>query len=218
MKKIIITGASSTIATCLLKMLPKDLSVVTCGRNKNNDYEIDFSKHNDVLKFLKIIKKEKPQYLFLNHGVLPGKKLLKYKSTEIESANYCNLVSIAMILEQISTMKNLKTVVTSSISGKLGSFDTLYAAQKAGIDLMIKYFSKSIPSSSRLNAISPGIIHDANMTLVRKDKEILKQKLNLTPTKIFTSSYDVSQMVNYLMFKAENINGENININGGLVS
>ena len=74
-----------------------------------------------------------------------------------------------MILENLSNVKKIRSIFISSISGKKGSYDHLYAATKSGIDLIIKQISKSIDSQSRLNAISPGIISDAKMTLKRND-------------------------------------------------
>ena len=53
------------------------------------------------------------------------------------------------------------------------------------------------------------------MTLVRKDIDVLEAKRQLAPTKAFTTSKDVARLVHYLLFEAGNIQGENININGG---
>ena len=73
-----------------------------------------------------------------------------------------------------------------------------------------------MPPSSRLNAVSPGIIGDAKMTLVRKDTEVLAAKAAATPTTEFTTALDVARLVEYLLFEATNMTGENVNLNGGL--
>ena len=110
----------------------------------------------------------------------------------------------------------MRTVVMSSISGKAGSYDTLYAATKAGVDIMLKSFAPRLPSGSRLNAISPGIIEDARMTNVRTDLDILAEKKQKTPTQVFCSSMEVAQLSYFLLFEANNMTGENLNVNGGM--
>jgi len=54
------------------------------------------------------------------------------------------------------------------------------------------------------------------MTLVRKDFKNLNIKKRKTPTKKFTSSKEIAELVELLLINPKNINGENININGGL--
>ena len=48
------------------------------------------------------------------------------------------MISYLMIIESLVELKNLNTVITSSISGKMGSFDTLYASTKNSIDFTHK--------------------------------------------------------------------------------
>ena len=104
----------------------------------------------------------------------------------------------------------------SSISGKAGSYDTLYAITKAGIDLLVKSVAPKLPRGSRLNAVSPGIVEDAKMTTVRSDFNVLREKMENTPTGEFCTSMEVAQLTYYLLFEARNLTGENINVNGGL--
>lgn len=216
-KKLIVTGASSAIATELFKLIEKDtIKIITFGRGTSCDVQIDFNRFSDCQKFSLLLKSERPDYLFLNHGSLIGKNVMSYSESELNETFNCNLTSQLMALDALKEIEHLTTVVTSSISGKLSSFDTVYASCKAAVDLSIKATSLKIPASSRLNGVSPGIIEDAKMTTMRTDKEILEAKKQLTPTKKFTTASEVAQMVHYLLFEARNINGENININGGL--
>lgn len=219
MKKIMITGYSSAIVQHFYKeYLEKDssLKVIRVGRDDKSDKKIDFFKLEDCKKFVAYVAEEKPDYLFLNHGLLVGKQLNSMNAQEIQETLFCNMTSYLMVIESLTQIENLRTVVMSSISGKRGSFDTLYAGAKAAVDLTIKSTIPRLPSTSRLNAVSPGIIADARMTEVRTDKNILDSKKENTPTKLFTTSAEVAKAVHYLLFENDNINGENLNLNGGL--
>ena len=168
------------------------------------------------MKFIKFLKKINPDYLFLAHGVLFGKKLKNYSSLEIQNTISINLISNLIILEALEEISNLNTVIISSISGKLGSYDNLYAATKSGLDLTSKRIASNMPHTSRLNIISPGIIDDANMTKIRTDYNNLKKKKQSTPTKKFTTSQEVADLARFIFFESKNLHGQNININGGL--
>ncbi len=216
-EKIVITGFTSKISSILIKKLKKKkLKIFKCGRGIKSDLRVDFSNLDGISNFVKFIKKIKPNYLLLCHGTLVGKKLKKYSLDNIKKTIFVNLVSNILILEELENSKNLNTVLISSISGKLGSYDNLYAATKAGLDLVAKSISRKMQKSSRLNLVSPGIIKDSKMTTIRKDKNVLLKKKFLTPTKQFTSSKEVADIIEYLLFNSKNIHGENININGGL--
>lgn len=219
MKKIIITGHTSTIAHNLIKLAQEKnpgIKVIKVGRSADSDFKINFFQLTDMRKFVDFVASEKANYLFINHGVLIGKKLNQMTELEIQETLTCNMISYLTLIESLPTINNLRTVVMSSISSKLGSFATLYAASKSGVDLAVKSIAPTLPPTSRLNAVSPGIITDTKMTQARTDVHIIEQKTQSTPTKQLTLSTDVAKAIAYLLFENENINGENLNINGGL--
>lgn len=218
-KTFVLTGYSSQIAKELVRICVAQnasLRILKCGRSKQADLQVDFSSYEQTREFIAWLKLTNPDYLFLNHGILPGRRLADSTDSIIDEALRTNLVSFAMIIEVLPQFENLHTVVMSSISGKIGSFDTLYACCKAGVDVALKSAAALLPPNARANAVSPGIIEDARMTLVRKDQDVLKAKRQLAPTKTFTMSSDVARLVYYLLFEDGNIQGENININGGM--
>lgn len=219
MNKLIVTGYNSTIAKSLFVLISKskrEIEIIRCGRCNNADVQFDFSDIEQTRKFCNFIRETSPTHLFVNHGLLVGEKIKNTSVKDISDALQVNLVSFAMILETITEIENLKTVVMSSISGKAGSYDTLYAATKAGVDVLVKSFSTSLPSNSRLNAISPGIIEDAKMTTVRTDLDVLALKKEKTPTQKFSTSLEVAKLTEFILFEASNLQGENINLNGGM--
>ena len=217
MKKIILTGSTSTSAQALIELIrPMGLKILTAGRSGNHDFKVDFSKRDETTKFCEFLLKEAPDYAFIHHGVLPGQRLQTYSDELISSVLQTNLVSILQILETIQTLPLLKTVITSSISGSLGSYDTLYAASKAGLDVAIRSIAKQIPPTSRLNGIAPGIIADSKMTLARQDLKLLESKREKTPTQMLTTAMDVAKLAKYVLFESENMNGQILHLNGGL--
>lgn len=218
MKRLVVTGYTSSIAIALFELVGhrQEIEIIRCGRCEQADFIFDFSQFDDCRRFASFVEETTPDYLFLNHGLLVGDKLKDYNDQEIIKALYVNLVSVAMVLERLVLINKMRTVVMSSISGKVGSYDTLYATTKAGVDLLIKSFAPQLPSDSRLNAISPGIIEDAGMTTVRNDLDVLAAKKQKTPTKVFCSSMEVAQLSYYLLFEARNLTGENLNVNGGV--
>jgi NAD(P)-dependent dehydrogenase (short-subunit alcohol dehydrogenase family) len=219
MKKILITGYSSKISEAFISLIDQKYPAIEktfCGRRDNSDIKVDFSDNHSTKLFIQKIHEIKPQYLWLNHGVLFGKKAAEHTPEELSETLNTNMISNLLILEGISTLENLNTVVTSSISPKLGSYDQLYACTKLSCDFLIKTLAPKFPASSRLNGVSPGIVKDAKMTTVRTDFDFLEEKRKLTPTQEFSTSEDVANWVFQLMFQNHNVTGENININGGL--
>ena len=219
MKTLVVTGYSSRFVEQLLARIQppaRSLRIVTCGRRDDADLWVDFAQLGSVRDFIVRLREISPDYLFVNHGMLPGKPIGDLPDELIADSVNVNLTSYLLIMEAIKDVANLRTVVMSSISGKRGSYDTLYGACKAGVDLAIRQFAPVLPPSSRLNGVSPGIILDTKMTQVREDTDVLEATAAKTPTGKFGMASDVARLVEYLLFEAENMTGENVNLNGGL--
>jgi NAD(P)-dependent dehydrogenase (short-subunit alcohol dehydrogenase family) len=218
MKHLVVTGYSSSICKALFELVKKrqEIEIIRCGRCEQADFIFDFSELEDCRRFASFVEEMSPDYLFLNHGLLVGDKLTDISDHEISKTLHVNLVSVAMILERLVLIDGMRTIVMSSISGKVGSYDTLYAVTKAGVDLLIRSFAPQLPSNSRLNAISPGIIADARMTTERTDLDTLERKKQKTPTQVFCSSMEIAQLSYFLLFESQNMSGENLNVNGGI--
>lgn len=218
MKKLVITGYSSRIAVELIKRVEgeeRNLDIIRCGRRDDADLAVDFGDLMSVGTFIERLEELRPDYLFVNHGMMSGKRIRDLGVDAIAESVNTNLISYLMIVEAISRFEGLRSVVMSSVSGKRGSYDTLYAGCKGGVDVAIRYYARLVPASSRLNAVAPSIVGDAKMTLVRRDLDVLRRRVEEIPTKQFTSAKDVAGLVYYLLFESENINGQSINIDGG---
>jgi len=128
LKTLVITGFTSEIAKAFLELAcarTNNLKILRCGRNPDSDFRVDFSSAKQTREFIDWLAKTRPDYLFLNHGVLQGKRLSE-------------------------------------------TADAVIA------------------------------------------------KRNQTPTKSFSTSRDVGNLVHFLLVEADNIQGENINVNGGI--
>ena len=217
--KLLITGYTSKISEELIKIINSEIKtqIFSVGRHDNSDFYCNFSEYSSIKNFIKnVIDKEKFDLIFLNHGILLGKKALELNEIQINNYMMVNCFSKIAILEALTKHKNANIVVTSSISSKEGSYDSIYSATKAGVDSFRIRSGKSFDSSIRLNFISPGVINDASMTTCREDQENVSAISRSTPTQKLTTSYEVAKLVSYLLLSPGNIHCQDFAINGGL--
>jgi len=214
---IVITGYNSNIAKNLIKILKKreDIEIIKAGRCKKADIFVEFDRFDSVQKFVQTLRETSFSHLLICHGVLYGEKIDNLNENECTKSVFVNMSSVIFLLEELTNFKYVNTLVISSISGKKGSYDNLYASCKAGVDLAVKTISKQLDSTSRLNALAPGIIGDTRMTMERKDKENLQNILSTIPTRQFSTSLEVAELAYYILFKSNNVNASIIDINGG---
>ena len=217
--KLLVTGHTSYLAEELIKLIKVDpeFEIYLAGRNKSDDFFCDFSKFSSIKKFIEdVVDKKHFDCIFLNHGILLGKKALVLTEHQIQDYMMVNCFSVISILEALTKHKDTNIVVTSSISAKEGSYDPIYASTKAGVDSFRMRASSFFHSSVRLNFVSPGVIEDALMTTSRKDQDNVKLIQNKTPTKKLTNSYEVAKIVHYLLINPGNIHCQDFAINGGI--
>ena len=146
--KLLITGYTSLIAQELIKIIKikSDVDIYSVGRNKDSFFNCDFADYFSIMNFIEqVINKKQFDYVFLNHGILLGKKALELSEKEINEYMMINCYSFIAILEALTNQKNINIVVTSSISAKEGSYDPIYASTKAGVDSFRKRWEKSHP-------------------------------------------------------------------------
>src|SRR5262245_19175543 len=110
MKTFLVTGYSSTIARDLLVRIRRhhhDVRVVKCGRGPDADLIVDLSDLQSVRQWLNGLPKLRPRYIFLNHGLLPGKRVNTLSDAMIADSLHVNLVSTLMALETISGLPHV---------------------------------------------------------------------------------------------------------------
>lgn len=219
MSRLVVTGHTSTIALALIALVQErtpEMEIIRVGRDVSSSLRVDFAIDAEAREFADWLAGEAPEFVLLNHGVLPGRRLREMPCEVAEDAVRVNLTSYVMAIEALSAVQSCRTVVMTSISGKAGSYDSLYAACKAGVDLIVRATATRLPPSSRMNAIAPGIISDARMTLSRRDTDVLGAKRARTPTREFAKSTEIARLAYFLFFESGQIQGESIDVNGGL--
>lgn len=217
--KLLISGHTSKISLELMSRFnsgQRKFEFIRVGRDENSDYYCDFSNFNSIQTFVaKVLPTIEFNYVFLNHGILFGKRSCELNEKEVMNYMMVNCYSFLLLLEAISSRDGINTVVMSSISAKEGSYDKIYAAMKAGVDSFRFQAGRVVPPNSRLNFVSPGIIEDAKMTTTRHDSDNVEHARLKTPTKALTNSAEVASLISFLLTEPGNINLQDIGINGG---
>ena len=94
--KLLITGHTSLISKELIKIInsKSDIDIYSVGRKKDSFFNCDFADYYSIKNFIKlVINKKKFDYVFLNHGILLGKKALELSEKEINEYMMVNCFS-----------------------------------------------------------------------------------------------------------------------------
>lgn len=225
-KKILIVGGSSYVGRSLIKHLNKKVFNIYSTYNKNilskksfrglNQIKIDLEKPEDYEKNIKSTKNF-DSIVFLS-GILKGKNLVSLNNQDIQETLKINLTSQIILLKTIlkSQKKKCTIIFLSSISGRKGSFDPVYAASKGAINSLIKSLSKWEGPKIKCIGICSGLIKSTNMYNTFQKKR-LKKLINENPNKEFVNADDLAKIIIDLTKKHwRHANGSLIDINGGV--
>ena len=224
-KKILIIGGSSKVGRTLINNLDKKIYSIhsTYFKNKllSKDYskikqfKLDLNKENNIS-----IKKSDMNYdvIILLSGVLLGKSLSEYKTNEIKTNIDTNFTSQAILLKEILKFQKKKCLIVffSSIAGRKGSYDPIYAAAKGALISFSKSLSLWISPKVNCITLCPGIIKDTKMykSFTLKRLSNLKKQ---TPNKEFLNPKDLSKIIcDIIQPHWRHANGTIIDINGGI--
>lgn len=194
MKRIVIIGATSTIATeCAriwnqeenvhfvlvardkdkAKRLAKDLKV----RNPKNESEIeiiDFEKPKQINELVEDISKEKIDTVLIAHGVLPNQQEIQGNLRSIKDVININATSVAMFAEGFAHEMQFAggTIgVIGSVAGDRGrKANYVYGATKAMVETFTKGLAHRFAGTKlKIVLIKPGPTETA-MTVERTQK------------------------------------------------
>ena len=222
-KKILLIGGSSKVGKSIINHIDKNNYKIysTYNTKKINNknilqYKVDLSSKKNLSNFANLVNDF--DIIVLLSGVLKGKKLIQFKDEEIVNNFNINFLSQIVLLKKLfkKQKKNCVLVAVSSISGRRGSFDPLYAAAKGAMISFIKSISKWEAPKIRCIGICPGIILNTKMYKTFK-KERLKLILSQNPNKEFINSDDLAKIVlDVSKSHWRHANGAIIDVNGGV--
>jgi 3-oxoacyl-[acyl-carrier protein] reductase len=228
MQNVVIIGSSSIIGREISSIFRKESMRVieTYTSNKPNILDehasalhLDLRSNESIDDFVKNLNKICPDIdiaIFLS-GVLPGKKLDKYESSDIDEVMAVNFNGHAKLISKILPLFNEKSrlLLFSSISAQRGSFDPIYAASKGAVLSLVKSLATALPSGARINAIAPGLIQDSSM-YQDMSQERQEHHRNQVPSKQLLASKDLAKMVfDLCQVHWAHLNGACIDLNGG---
>lgn len=109
-------------------------------------------------------------------GVLHGKSVREQMALELVESAAVNLINVLRLCEMVlDEQDQARICIIGSESAKLGSFDRLYAACKAGIHAYVQ--QRETKPLQQLVCVSPPIIADSGMTRRRHDyPQVLEQR------------------------------------------
>ena len=235
-KKILITGATGGIGTCLVeKFYNLGSSIVATGTNEDKlknlkkkftniqvqRFKLD--EHSKIEEFVEDVDKKLDgiEILVNNAGINLDNLSIRLTEENWKKVLDINLTSSFLmckyIIKKMLKKKYGKIINITSIVGHTGNLGQAnYAASKAGIvafskSLAIEYAKKNI----NINCVSPGFIKTEMTDKIQEDfKKVLISKI---PAGELGSGEDVSNCVAFLASDmAKYINGETIHVNGGM--
>jgi 3-oxoacyl-[acyl-carrier protein] reductase len=234
MRKIVLTGASGGLGLVIAQNLLNEGYFVHLIGNKNTSklqlihskflatskvYSVDFSKTSDFTELVNEIG----QIDGLVHtlGVSSADMSWKITSEEWNRVMHLNLTVPFQLTQaftpQLRANKFGRIIFFSSIVAQKGFIGTsAYATSKSALIGLTRTLAvELINSGITVNCIAPGYM-DKGMIEEVTD-EYLKEILGLIPSKKLGDSTNIAHTVSYLLNeKASYINGQVLNVNGGL--
>ncbi|QIR75775.1 3-oxoacyl-ACP reductase FabG [Sulfurospirillum diekertiae] len=228
MKKVLVTGATGSLGEAIVRYFAKEGYFVYIHYKSHKEKALallDEIKHGEILQF-DITQKEEVKLaleslhvnVLVNNAGITKDKLFFFMEDEAWSdVMDVNLNSLFYVTKQI--LPNMikekagSIVNVSSISGLVGNVGQVnYSAAKGGIIAFTKALCAEVARYNiRVNAVAPGVIESEMVHAV--DKNIT----DLIPCERLGRPEEVAEVVFFLGDKATYVNGEVINISGGMV-
>ena len=228
MKKVLITGATGCIGQAIVRYFAQNGYFVYIHTKSQKSKALELLseiRNGHILEFDITDKKAVTDaleslhvnVLVNNAGITKDKLFFFMEESDWSEVIDANLNSLFYVTKQIlPTMIKQKAgsiVNVSSISGLVGNAGQVnYSTSKGGMITFTKALCAEVARYGiRVNAVAPGVIESDMIHSV--DKNIL----NLIPSKRVGTPEEVAEVVFFLGDKATYVNGEVINISGGMV-
>ncbi|NLM97047.1 MAG: 3-oxoacyl-[acyl-carrier-protein] reductase [Halanaerobiaceae bacterium] len=157
-----------------------------------------------------------------NAGITRDNLLFRMKEEDWDAVINVNLKGVfnctKAAAKYMLKQKSGKIINVSSVVGIMGNISQAnYAASKAGVIGFTRSIAREFASRGiTANAVAPGFI-ESDMTAVLSDK-VKNEMLAAIPLQKFGSQRDVANLIAFLASpEADYINGQVINVDGGMV-
>ncbi|MDD3462117.1 MAG: 3-oxoacyl-ACP reductase FabG [Sulfurospirillaceae bacterium] len=228
MKKVLVTGATGVIGSAIVKYFARNdyfvyihyKSQTEKAQNlleeiKNGQIiQCDLTNKDEVKKALESLHVE----VLVNNAGITKDKLFFFMDEQgwgdVLDTNLNSLFYVTkQILPNMIKAKSGSIINVSSISGLVGNAGQVnYSSAKGGIIAFTKALCAEVGRYNiRVNAVAPGVIESEMVENI--DKNIT----NIIPLKRLGTPEEVAEVVFFLGDKATYVNGEVINISGGMV-
>lgn len=228
MKKVLITGATGSLGEAMVRYFANEGYFVYIHYNTQKEkaqsllesieqgeiIQCDLTNQEAVKRAFESLH---VNVLVNNAGITRDKLFFFMEESEWSDVINANLNSLfyvtKAILPQMMKAKEGSIVNVSSISGVVGNGGQVnYSATKGGINAFTKALCIEVGRYNiRVNAVAPGVIESEMIEQV--DKSIIQ----IIPCKRLGRPEEVAEVVFFLGDKATYVNGEVINISGGMV-
>ncbi len=228
MKKVLITGATGSLGEAMVRYFANEGYFVYIHYNTQKEKAqslLESIEQGEIIQ-CDLTNKEAVKRAFeslhvnvlVNNAGITRDKLFFFMEesewSDVINANLNTLFYVTKaILPQMIKAKEGSIVNVSSISGVVGNGGQVnYSASKGGINAFTKALCIEVGRYNiRVNAVAPGVIESEMIEHV--DKSITQ----IIPCKRLGRPEEVAEVVFFLGDKATYVNGEVINISGGMV-
>lgn len=227
MKKVLVTGATGSIGSAIVRYFAQEGYFVYIHYKNQKEKAVSLLEEIQQGEIIQcdLTKKEEVKKAFeslhvnvlVNNAGITKDKLFFFMEEEWQDVMDANLNTLFYLTKQIlpSMMKEKagSIVNVSSISGLVGNAGQVnYSTTKGGIIAFTKALCAEVARYNiRVNAVAPGVIESEMIHAV--DKNII----DFIPCKRLGKAEEVAEVVFFLGDKATYVNGEVINISGGMV-
>jgi len=242
--KVVVTGAGSGFGRAMslffaennadvyaLDLNYESLLLLQSENNRIQIFKCDVTDNEEVESVIEglFLIVNKPNVLINNAGVMlnsPLVNILKRPDNRHDIDLWKKIIDINQNGVFYMTRSFVSKLITNRIKGLIINISsiaangnigqTAYSASKAAVESMTKVWAKELGSFGiRSVAIAPGFI-DTNGTHNALEDKMLNHWVNITPIK---RTGKIEEIVSTVKFIIENdfVNGEVINVNGGLV-
>ena len=242
MKRIIITGASGSIGSEIVKYFYKKNDLICIDIDKKNlkilknkykkikTYQCDLTSKKKVDQLMSQLNTKYKHFdiLINNAGKIYSNPIIKLSSKGLKSHSYTdwkkildvNLNSIFLfsssIIENFCKNRTKGIIINiSSISAKGNKGQSAYSVAKSGVEILTKVWAQELSSFNiRVVCIAPGFFNTKSTIRSLSSFQIDHLKKN-TPLKRMGSTKELIQAINFVI-KNKFFNGKVLSLDGGL--